>query len=41
MKLLNFVKIRFISTVIMMATGFQTGRFLWKKDNKIAVIVIW
>jgi hypothetical protein len=40
MKLLDIVKIRFISTVIMMATGFQTGRFLWKNDNKITVIEI-
>ena len=37
MKLLDFVKIGFFSTVIMTATGFQTGRFLWKNDNKIAL----
>jgi hypothetical protein len=24
----------------MAATGFQMGRFLWKNDNKIAVIEI-
>jgi hypothetical protein len=40
MKLLDFVKIGFFSTVIMTATGFQTGRFLWKNDNKKVLIEI-
>jgi hypothetical protein len=41
MKLLDYVKIGFFSTAIITATGFQTGRFMWKNDNKIALIEIW